>query len=103
MSDFLNKTWTIESEECLDEEMLDDCCPSTIHIQQQQQQQPQLSLSTTFLVDDDKMNTTVCNETINIVNTSLWRCSVEIDNFFNRFNSFDLFLLEDEPIGFEFE
>ena len=92
MSDFLNKTLTIESAECLENEMLNDCS-SIMYIQQQQQLKDEIIPRTT----DDS------NETINFDNTSLLSCLFEIENCFNRFNSFDLFLLEEKPFKFEFE
>lgn len=105
MTDFLNKTWTIDADERLDEEMLDECCSSSMHVQQQQHQQ-------TFLVDsqnepdDDKNTTRTIMDTTKETghkhnNNSYVKCMFDIENLFNKLSSLseDNFLLHEDLSG----
>jgi hypothetical protein len=106
MTDFLNKTWTIDAEERLDEEMLDDeCCSSSVHVQQQ-----------TFLVDSQNEADDDKNTTRTIMDTkdsqqpshnynSFVKCMSDMDDLFNKLSKFsdDYFLFHEDLSGFWIE
>ena len=118
MSDFLNKTWTVESDECLEEEILDDCCTS---IQMESQSDSKLNattrLSTTFSVDNEidikNMTTTLAKDTSilstcstkdNNNNNNFVKCSLDILSLFEKLEFDCYFSLFDEDLnGIEFE